>query len=457
MSEHRVDVVVIGMGPGGEDVAGNLAEAGLSVVGIDSHLVGGECPYYGCIPSKMMIRAADLLEEGRRINEMAGSATVEPDFGVVADRIRDEATDDWDDQVAVDRFVGKGGNFVRGRGSFDGPGRVLVNDEIYVASKGIVLATGTSPSMPNIPGLKESNPWTNRDIVKVREVPKSMIVLGGGAIGIELAQAFSRFGTEVTIIEPAERILGVEEPQSSELLTKVFGDEGIEIRCGVGATSVSRNRNGFTVALADDTSVTAEHLLVAAGRTPNLGKIGLKTVGLDDAARPVFTVDDQMRIEGVDNVWAIGDITGKGGFTHMAMYESGIAFDSITGASSPRLFEGHAVSRVTFTDPEIGSVGMTEAQARSAGLRVSIGLADSSTSSRGWIHGEGNAGFIKLVADADRGVLVGATSAGPRGGDVLAMFNLAVHARIPIAQLRSMIYAYPTFYRGALDALADLD
>ena len=455
MSNTEFDVIVIGMGPGGEDVAGQLAVAGLSVLGIDSHLVGGECPYYGCIPSKMIIRAADLLQEARRVNEMAGTAVVTPDYSIVADRIRDEATDDWNDQVAVDRFVGKGGTFVRGRGRLDGPGRVMVGDDLYTARRGVVLATGTSPAVPPIPGLADSAPWTNRDVFKIREVPASLIVLGGGAIGLELAQAFSRFGSKVTVVEALDRILAPEEPESSALLTEVLRAEGIDIRVGQAAASVRRDGQ-VTVTLADGSEIVADEILVAAGRTPNLRGIGLGTIGLDETARPSFTVDNRMRVNGVEGVWAVGDIAGKGAFTHMAVYQAAIAFDDITGAASPRLSEDHAVSRVTFTDPEVGSVGMAEAQARAAGLNVKVGLADSSTSSRGWLHGSGNEGLMKLVVDADKGVLVGATSVGPRGGEVLAMFNLAVHARVPVAQLRSMIYAYPTFYRGALDALTNL-
>ncbi len=456
MQTHEVDVVVIGMGPGGEDVAGQLAVAGVSVVGIEDHLVGGECPYYGCIPSKMIIRAADLLAEARRVNTMAGSAVVTPDYSIVADRIRDEATDDWDDTVAVDRFVGKGGTFVRGRGALDGEGRVRVGDDVYIARLGVVIATGTSPALPPVHGLAEARPWTNRDVFKIRSVPASLTIMGGGAIGLELAQAFSRFGSKVTVIEAFDRILAPEEPETSALVASVLRSEGITIRTGLAAVAVQRDGQEVVVELADGSDVRSDELLVAAGRVPNVRGIGLDTIGLDEAARPTFTVDEHMRVDGAAKLWAVGDITGRGSFTHMAVYEAAIAVDDILGVEHPRLAEAHAVSRVTFTDPEVGSVGMTEAQARAAGLNVRVGVVDSSTSSRGWLHGAGNEGLMKLVEDADRGILVGASTVGPRGGDVLGLFSLAVHARVPVSELRSMIYAYPTFIRGALDALAAL-
>ncbi len=455
MQIHEVDVVVIGMGPGGEDVAGQLAVAGLSVVGIEDHLVGGECPYYGCIPSKMIIRAADLLAEARRVNTMAGSAVVTPDYSIVADRIRDEATDDWDDTVAVDRFIGKGGTFVRGRGALDGDGRVRVGDDVYIARLGVVIATGTSPALPPVHGLAEARPWTNRDVFKIRSVPASLTVMGGGAIGLELAQAFSRFGSKVTVVEAFDRILAPEEPETSALVAAVLESEGITIRTGLAAVAVQRDGQ-VTLELADGTYIVSDELLVAAGRVPNVRGIGLDTVGLDETAQPTFTVDEHMRVNGATKLWAVGDIAGRGSFTHMAVYEAAIAVDDILGVEHPRLAEAHAVSRVTFTDPEVGSVGMTEAQARAAGLNVRVGVVDSSTSSRGWLHGAGNEGLMKLVEDADRGILVGASTVGPRGGDVLGLFNLAVHARVPVSELRSMIYAYPTFIRGALDALAAL-
>jgi pyruvate/2-oxoglutarate dehydrogenase complex dihydrolipoamide dehydrogenase (E3) component len=209
----QADVVVIGMGPGGEDVAGRLAKAGLDVVGIDRELVGGECPYWGCVPSKMMIRAANLLTEARRIPGLAGAATVTPDWAPVAQRIRDDATDDWNDRVAVERFEGKGGRLVRGEGRIVAPGRVEVGDQVVEARRAIVVGTGTRAAVPPIAGLDQVGYWTNRQAIEVTELPPSLLVLGGGAIGVELAQVFARFGVEVTVVEALDRLVANEEPE----------------------------------------------------------------------------------------------------------------------------------------------------------------------------------------------------------------------------------------------------
>jgi pyruvate/2-oxoglutarate dehydrogenase complex dihydrolipoamide dehydrogenase (E3) component len=450
----EVDVVVIGLGPGGEAVATQLAGDGLDVVGVDQRLVGGECPYFGCVPSKMMIRAADLVAEGRRIPGMAGASMVQPDWTPVASRIRDEATDNWNDQVAVDRLVDAGVRFVRGTGRLDGVRRVVVGDETFVARKGVVLNTGTEPAVPPIDGLADTPYWTNRDAIQASELPATLIVIGGGAIGLELAQAYSRFGVAVTILEAAPRILAPEEPESSRLLADVFGREGIQVLADVKIGNVSYAEGKFTVDV-DGQALTADKLLVAAGRRPNLSDIGLDTVGLDPAARSLDT-DEGMAAVGTEGLWAIGDITGKGAFTHMSMYQSAIAARSILGQHGAPA-DYRAVPHVTFTDPEVGSVGMTEQQAHDAGLKVRTGIVDLTTSTRGWIHKAGNDGFIKLVEDSERGVLVGATAAGPNGGEIVSSLVVAVHAEVPTDALRSMIYAYPTFHRAIEVAVHDLD
>jgi pyruvate/2-oxoglutarate dehydrogenase complex dihydrolipoamide dehydrogenase (E3) component len=448
---ESADVVVIGMGPGGETLAGQLAESGLSVVGIEEKLVGGECPYWGCIPSKMMVRAANLLAEARRVPGMAGRSEVSPYWEPVARRIRDEATDNWDDEVAVDRFVAKGGRFVRGRGRLAGPRAVTVEGEEgdeFHARRAVVIATGTEPSAPPIPGLAELPYWTNREAIETTEVPRSLCVIGGGAVGLELAQVFARFGSEVTVLEVADRLLPGEEPEAGELVARVLTREGVRVRLGARVREVSYAGSGFGVTVGAE-QIRADRLLVATGRRTDLSSLGVDTIGLDPKAR---FVDVDPHLRAAEGVWAVGDVTGKGLFTHMAIYQADIAGRDILGVPGPGA-DYHAVPRVTFTDPEVGAVGLTEAQARERGVAVAIGFTALPDSTRGLIHKADNDGFIKLVQDADTGVLVGATSVGPCGGEVLAGLAVAVHGRVPTDQLRSMIYAFPTFHRAIQSAL----
>jgi pyruvate/2-oxoglutarate dehydrogenase complex dihydrolipoamide dehydrogenase (E3) component len=448
---ERADVVVLGMGPGGEDVAGRLAEAGVDVVGVEAGLVGGECPYWGCVPSKMMLRAAHLLAEARRIPGMAGTVEVVPDWAPVAARIRAEATDNWDDRVAVDRFEKKGGRFLRGRGRLEGPGQVSVDGRVIEAT-GVVVATGTSPVVPPIPGLADLPYWTNREAVEAKDLPASLLVLGGGAIGLELGQAFARFGVRVTVVEAQDRLLPAEEPEAGTLLAEVLAGEGIEVYPGARVVSAGRHGSELGLTLEDGQVIAGERLLVATGRRADLRAVGVGSVGLDEHA-PFIAVDGHLWA--APGVWAVGDVTGVGAFTHVAAYQAAIAATDILGRVGPPA-DYRALPRVTFTDPEVGSVGLSEAAARERGLSVRTGIARVPTSARGWIHKAGNEGFVKLVVDTDRDVLVGATSAGPAGGEVLSMLTLAVHAEVPVAALRRMIYAYPTFHRAVEDALRNV-
>ncbi|MEH1164678.1 FAD-dependent oxidoreductase [Micromonospora sp. CPCC 205539] len=484
-----VDVVVVGLGVGGEEVAERLADAGLSVVGVERDLVGGECPYWGCIPSKMMIRAANALAEARRVDGLAGTAQVQPDWAPVAKRIREEATDTWDDTVAADRFTGKGGRLVRGSARLDGPGRVRVGDQVFQARHGIVLGTGTRPSVPPIDGLADTPYWTNHQAIEVEQLPASLLVLGGGAIGLELAQVFARFGVRVTVVEALDRVLAVEEPEASEVAESALRADGVEIHSGVRAERVEHDGQRFTLRGAGGAEFTADQLLVVTGRRAHLEELGLDTIGVDGTQR-YLPVDDRLRV--ADGIWAVGDVTGEGAFTHIAMYQAAIVIADVLamtrqmnagpdasgtasvvggaiGAASSLGASGssgsagtvpradyRALPRVTFTDPEVGAVGLTERQARERGINAQVGFTKLGSSTRGWIHRVGDEGFIKLIADADQGVLIGATSVGPAGGEVLSALVVAVHAAVPLSQLRHMIYAYPTFHRAIEDALRNL-
>lgn len=448
------DLIVIGMGVGGEEVAGRAADGGLKVLAVEKKLVGGECPYWGCIPSKMMIRAADTLAEAARVVGLAGGSSISPDWAPVAKRIREQATDDWNDKVAVERHEKKGSTVVKGEARFVGPRSVEIDGNRYDATKGIVIATGTDPAVPPVDGLDSVDYWTNRNAIEAEAVPESLIVMGGGPIGLELAQVFHRFGSKVSVVEMADHLLPAEEPENGAALKDALVAEGIEVFTGVGANRAASSHEGVKLTLGEDRMLTAERLLVATGRKTNITSLGIGAAGLDEKAHNI-EVDEHMRAG--DGIWAIGDVTNHGGFTHLAVYQGRIAAADILGHDhAPADYS--AVPRVTFTDPEVASVGLTESQAREKGLKVKTSVAKTASSARGWLHGPGaEHGVTKLVADAETGTLVGASTMGPRAGDVIGLLILAIKERIPLTSLKELIFPYPTFVRGIEDALRDLD
>ncbi|RYP86079.1 NAD(P)/FAD-dependent oxidoreductase [Nocardioides guangzhouensis] len=447
MTTHEVDVVVLGLGPGGEHAAIKLGRAGLDVVAVDERLVGGECPYFGCVPSKMMIAAARELDAARRVPEFGGTAEVHPDWGPVAARIRDEATDDWDDTAAVKRLEDAGATFVRGHGVLTGPGRVEVDGTTYAARRGVVLNTGTSPAVPPVDGLADTPYWTNRDAVRLTELPASLAVLGGGPIGAELAQVFSRFGVRVTVVEAADRLLPNDEPEAGEKLEAAFAAEGIQVLTGAAVSQVAYADGAFTLAVGDG-EVTADKLLVATGRRTHVEGIGLGVVGAT-VERGVVATDERMRAG--ERLWAVGDITGKGAFTHVSMYQAAVAVRDVLGQDGPWA-DYRSVSRVTFTEPEVASAGMSEARAHDELPNVAVATGD--LGSRGWIAKAD--GLVKVVADADRKILVGATVVGPTGGEVIGLLGLAIKQEVPVTELLELHYAYPTYYRAVEAALKGL-
>ncbi|WP_420628248.1 dihydrolipoyl dehydrogenase family protein [Candidatus Leptofilum sp.] len=448
MNHREVDVIVLGVGTSGEDLSLRLLGAGLDVVGVEAALVGGVCPYWGCLPSKMMIRAAGLLQEARRIDGIAGEVEVTPDWRLVAARIRAEATGGWDDSAAVARFESRGGTLVKGRGKLTGPRTVTVGNQSFTARRGVVIATGSRTAVPNIPGLSDVDFWTTRELIQAETLPKSIILLGGGAIGSELGQVLARFGVEVTIVEAGERLLPAEEPEASMAIESVFAAEGIQIHTGTAVEGVRSVDGSVIVSLAGGVELSGERLLVATGRKANLTGLGLESAGLNNQS-PFIQVDERMRAD--DGLWAMGDITGQGMFTHVALYQSAIIAADILGLDRPPA-RYDAVPRVTFTEPEVGSVGLTEAEAEAAGRDIIVAVKQLPATFRGWLHASGG-GLFKLIADRKTGVLIGATAVGPSGGEIIGLLTLAIHAKVKLADLRSMIYAFPTFYGGVGEAV----
>ena len=449
------DVVVVGLGPGGETAAGLLGRE-LDVVGVEEHLVGGECPFYGCVPSKMMIAAAHGVGAARRAAGDVGTAEVHPHLERVMPRVHAEAVHGWDDTSFVERLEKNGARLLRGRGRLVGPRQVLATapdgaTTLLRARRGVVLNPGTRPMVPPVDGLAGTPYWTNREVFAVDAAPASMAVVGGGPIGVELAQTFARFGTAVTLVEVAERILGPEEPEAAPIVADALAADGVQLLEGCDLRSV-RHADGCFHLDVGGQDHRVERVLVATGRVMNTDDLGLDAVGVEPDGAGQVATDAWCRVQGpdgpVDGLWAVGDVTGRGAFTHLSNYQARVAVRDVLGQGGPPA-DYRAVPRVTYADPEVGSVGLTEQQARDAGIDVDVATSD--LAARGWL--EQRDGLVKLVADHEAGVLVGACVVAPPGGEVLSMLVTAVQQRTPVEDLKHTIFAYPTWHKAVESAL----
>lgn len=445
------DVIVIGGGGAGENVAAYARIHDLSVALVERDLVGGECSYWACMPSKALLRPGEVLAAARRVPGAALAITGDVDVDAALSS-RDAFVSDWDDQAQVDWVENTGTTLVRGHARLAGERRVTVEaadgtTTELTARRAVVLATGTSAQIPPIDGLADARHWDSRDVTSATEIPDRLLVLGGGVVGVEMAQAFRRLGADqVTIVEMGDRLLATEEPFAGDHLAEAFADAGIEVLTGATATRVDRDgRDGpVTLSLDDGRSLTGDELLVATGRQPSTGDLGLETVGLEPGE--YVEVDDQLRAIGVDGGWlyAVGDVNGRALLTHHGKYQARILGDHLGGREVAATSDHDAVVRVVYTDPQVAAVGLTEADARDRGLDVevlSFGIGDTAG---GALLGKGTSGTAMLVVDRARNTIVGATFTGPGVGEMIHAATVAIVGRVTLDDLWHAVPAFPT-------------
>ena len=449
----QFDVIVIGAGPAGENAAGRVAAGGLSTALIEHQLIGGECSYWGCIPSKTLIRPGDVIAAARRVPGAAEAVTGPIDVAAALAQ-RDYMTSSWDDSGQVPWLEENHIALFRGTARLTGPRRIEVTDssgavQTLTATRAIVLATGTTAFMPPIPGLADVQAWTNREVTALKDVPRRLIVLGGGAVGAEMAQAVRRLGAEeVTVVEGAPHLLAREEPFAGEEVGTAFAAEGITLLTRTRVSAVRRTPEGTVQATLDNgDTVTADELLVAVGRRPATVDLGLETVGLTPG-KPV-EVDDRLRAIGIeqdDDPWlyAVGDCNGLALLTHMGKYQARIAGDVILGKPITDRASRDVVPRVTFTDPQVCAVGLTEAQARERGYSVKVVTTSTGGVAGAYTSGNGITGTSQLVVDTDREVIVGATFTGPGTSELLHSATIAIAGRVPMSDLWHAVPSFPT-------------
>ena len=437
MSERVFDVIVLGAGPAGEVVAGRLGEARLEVAAVEAHLIGGECSYDACMPSKALLRPNELLGEVGRVPGITGSG---PNAAAVLAR-RDDVIHGLDDSSQVDWLAQRGVTAVRGHGRFDGERRVRVEDEGLVARRAVVVATGSGPLLPPIPGLTESHPWTNREGTTAKAVPASLVIVGGGVVGVELAQAWASLGTRVTVVESGSRVIVREEPFASEQVAAALLAAGAELHEGVKAVSLSRAER-LMVGLDDGSSVSGDEVLVAVGRRPATDGIGLETIGLEPGAPIQVGLDLRSPVH--DWLFAIGDVNGRSLLTHMGKYHARLAADAILGKDVAVRSDGFLSPRVIFTDPQVAAVGHTLASAQEAGLPARALDVETGGTAGGSFVGRNAAGTSRLVIDENRGIVVGATFTGFETAELIHAATIAVVAEIPLQTLRHAVPSFPT-------------
>jgi dihydrolipoamide dehydrogenase len=437
------DVVVLGAGPGGEVVAGRLAEAGLAVAIVEDRKVGGECSFWACMPSKGLIRPGEALAEARRIPGAAEAVTGELDVARVLER-RDEIIHGLDDSSMLPWLEERGIELIRGWGRLDGERRIVVGDETIEVRRAVVLAGGTTPLMPPIDGLAEADPWTNREATTAHAIPARLIILGGGVVGAEMSQAYNSLGSHVMLIEGERRLLAREEEFACEQVTAALAERGVDIRTGRKADSVRRDGAEVSVLLDDGATIAGDQLLVAAGRRPQVEGLGLETVGIDP--RGPVPVDGRYRAGGSDRLYAIGDINGRAQFTHMAKYQAAMVADQILGRDTliEHGADGPLAPRVIFTDPQVAAVGHTTKTAADAGLEPRVVDVATSGNAGGSYYGRGAPGTSRFLVDESRGVLIGATITGAEVVDFLHAATIAVVGEVPVTRLRHAVPAFPT-------------
>ena len=440
----------LGGGVAGEAIAVGLQDSGLTLAVVERELVGGECPYWGCIPSKTLLRSGETLSEAERARVLAASRVEwAVDFPKVSKRARWMARD-LDDRRPAAAMEATGARLFRGEGKLTDLRTVAVGSEQLIARRAVVIANGSTAAIPAIPGLDTVPFWTNRQAAIPKELPASLAVLGGGAIGVELGQAFARLGCKVTVIEAGPRFLGLEEPEAGAALRPHLEADGITLMVGDPCVAVEKQSSGVAVHLKSGAVVAADRLLVATGRRPNVE--AWREIGIAQTERGWLKVDPAT-LEARAGVFGAGDVTGLGGFTHLAYYHGQVVARRLRGMDARA--DHTAVPRVTFTDPEVASVGLSEAAARARGIDVVVARADPAETARGYIH-DFHGGALKLVGDRTRRALIGATLVTPRAGEILGELVLAIKLGTPLATLADVIHPFPAFNRVLGASLAEL-